>query len=179
MFIQSDSLLKAHSTPSADLLPWLSHQSSLTDKLKANSGDARLEVLSQQWALANWWDKYTLGLSCDKVMHRNILMYSRQTPCWYARTIIPKETYQTNHSFFDRLKHESLGVIVFKEPCVKRHLLLNYAINKQCLEYHWLLSPLSEKNAELWVRLSVFTIANTSAFYLVEILLPGLMKAGY
>jgi chorismate lyase len=173
MLIRSDRLLKIGSNPHPALLPWLSHQSSLTDKLKIDSGDAQLEVLSQQWISPSWWDKFTLGLSCDAVMHRDIRMFSRQTACWYARTIIPNATYHANHSFFDRLKHESLGVIVFNEPRIKRNVLLNYVINDQCLEYYWL-SALSNQNDQFWVRFSVFTIADTSSFYLVEILLPGL-----
>jgi chorismate--pyruvate lyase len=176
MLIQSNNLLKISANPPAALLPWLSHRSSLTDKLNLDSGDARLEVHSQQWTPPSWWDRFTLGLSCDAVMHRDILMFTRQTSCWYARTIIPNFTYQTNQTIFDRLKHESLGAIIFNEPSIKRNVLLNYAINEQCLEYYWL-SSLRDKPDQLWVRLSVFTIADISSFYLVEILLPGLMMA--
>ena len=116
-----------------------------------------------------------LGLSIDAVMHREIVMYSRQIPCWYARTIIPIRTYQENGTFFDRLKHESLGNLIFNEPRVERSVMLNYAIDDRCLEYYWIPDCLVTKGHKYWLRLSVFTFADSSPFCLVEILLPGLL----
>lgn len=161
--------------PPESLLPWLTHQSSLTEKLITEVGEAKLEILNQNWVKPNWWDKFTLGLSVESVMHREILMSAWQTPCWYARTIIPDFSYHANHTFFERLKHESLGVIVFNTPIVKRAIMLNYSINSQCLEYHWLPSYLIDKESMLWARLSIFTLSDKSPFYLIEIFLPALI----
>jgi chorismate lyase len=110
------------------------------------------------------------------VMQRNIMMVAWQIPCWYARTIIPDSTYQAYRLLFERLKHESLGDLIYNEPKIKRNSMVNYVIDSHCLEYHWLPDSLQDKNGQFWVRLSVFTIADNSPFYLVEILLPGLMK---
>jgi chorismate lyase len=167
-------LVKSRNPP-ASLLSWLTYQSSLTDKLKTIAGDAQLKVVNQQWVLPSWWDKFMLGLSGMEVMQRNIMMVAWQIPCWYARTIIPNATYQAYRLFFDRLKHESLGDLIYNEPKIKRNSI-NYEINSHCLEYHWLPTSLQAKNGQFWVRLSVFTIADSSPFYLVEILLPGLMR---
>lgn len=176
MFIKTTQLLQSDNLPPNELIPWLCHQNSLTDKLRTQTGDAQLEVLEQHWTLPSWWDKFTLGLSTEVVMHRNILMFSQQIPCWFARTIVPEHSYRENRHFFNRLTQESLGVIIFNEPKIKRTQLLNYSINENCIEYHWLLPLLMNKNEQLWIRLSVFTIADLSSFYLVEILLPGLMR---
>jgi chorismate--pyruvate lyase len=176
MFIKTTQLLQSDSPPPNELIPWLCHQHSLTDKLRTESGHAQLEVLGQHWTLPSWWDKFTLGLPIEAVLHRNILMFSQQTPCWFARTIVPEHSYRENRQFFNRLAQESLGVIIFNEPKIKRTQLLNYQINENCIEYHWLPSSLINKNKQVWVRLSTFTIAELSSFYLVEILLPGLLR---
>jgi chorismate lyase len=172
--IANHVLVKAN--PPANLLTWLTYQSSLTDKLKANTGDAQLKLINQRWVLPSWWDKFMLGLSGTMVMQRNILMVAWQTPCWYARTIIPNDTYEAYRFFFDRLKHESLGDIIYNESRIKRNNMVTYAIDSQCLEYHWLPTSLQDKNAQFWLRLSVFTVADNSPFYLIEVFLPGLLK---
>jgi len=175
MFIQIDKLLAISNSPTEALKIWLYYGLSLTEKLKSQSGEAELEVLNQNWSQPNWWDKYTLGLS-EPLIHRDILMFSRQIPCWFARTIIPSETFNTNRAIFDRLAEESLGSIVFNEPSIRRELMHNYAINDRCLEYHWLPESLKNIKTVLDVRLSIYTIAEKASFCLVEILLPGLMK---
>jgi chorismate--pyruvate lyase len=164
------------SLPPPNLKSWLNHEASLTDKLRAQSGEARVSVLEQTWTLPNWWDKFTLNLADSLLIHRDVLMYSQENPCWFARTIIPSSTYQLHETFFKRLKEESLGVLLFQEPAIKRNLLLPYAINKQNLEYYWLPKRFREEQAEFWARLSVFTIADSAKLYLVEIFLPGLMR---
>jgi chorismate--pyruvate lyase len=176
MIIQIDKLLKINDYPPDGLISWLSHNSSLTEKLKALSGEAELQVLKQSWTLPNWWDKFTLGLAVVPVIHRDILMFSGQIPCWFARTIIPNDCYQANRSFFDRLEHESLGSIVFNEPNIERIFLHHYAIDELCLEYHWLPVALQQSKAQFWSRFSIFSFPDGTCFCLVEILLPGLMS---
>ncbi|ARG97425.1 chorismate--pyruvate lyase family protein [Legionella micdadei] len=177
MSIDIAHLLQAHHNPPDNLLPWLTHQASLTDKLQALSGDAELVVLKQYWTAPNWWDKHTLGISEKPILHREILMSSHQIPCWYARTIVPEHTYQASHRFFNRLTQESLGVIIFNEPRIKRVQLVNYQITSQCIEYHWL-NPflVLKKEEQFWARLSIFNTDVMFNFYLIEILLPGLMR---
>ncbi|KTC78316.1 chorismate--pyruvate lyase family protein [Legionella brunensis] len=176
MFNQIESLATKTDSPPAVLLPWLTHELSLTDKLKDECGEASLSVLNQRWEQPNWWDKFVLGLSGKKVIHREIIMSACDTPCWYARTIIPDHCYQANPPFYDRLQKESLGVIVFNTPAVKRNQMIHYPINVSCLEYHWFPSVLTEENSRLWVRLSIFSLAHNATFHLVEILLPGLLR---
>lgn len=176
MLIESNRLLKANSLPPEELKPWLNYQTSLTDKLKRLTGDAELEVLSQEWSLASWWDKFTLGLSCEKILLREILMLSQGTPCWYARTIIPESTYLANQVLFSRLKQESLGQLIFNEAGIRRTQLLTYAVDHHSLEYNWIPAVLRDESSEYWLRLSNFTIDDSAAFCLVEIFLPGLRR---
>ena len=123
--------------PSA-LLPWVTHQQSLTARLQARAEHVHLQVLSQQWCSPNWWDNYVLNIDCETVLHREILMWAGQEAYWYARTIIPRATYQEDTFLFDRLEKESLGALIFNEGKIKRVSMTYYPIGKQSIEYHWL-----------------------------------------
>jgi len=159
------------------LLPWLIHQGPLTDKLRREAGVARLQVLRQQWHKPDWWDKYTLQLRTDTVMHREILMWSASHPCWYARTILPQASYLHDPGFFDRLNNETLGKLIFANPRVERISLTHYPINPQLIEYYWLTAAMHGDSQQLWVRKSRFVLDGGLPFFLIEILLPGLERA--
>lgn len=176
MWIQPDHLITLpHSFPE-DLNPWLQHKNSLTEKLRAEAGEARLELLQQQWAKTSWWERFVLNVTTKSVLRREILMSARQVPCWYGRTIIPDYAYEAQPSFFECLQQKPLGELVFKEAKANRTILFDYPINFQCIEYHWLSAYLDDKDAVLGGRLSVFNIDNYIPFYLVEVLFPGFLR---
>lgn len=164
-------------TPPANILPWLAYTHSLTEKLNALTGNTRLDVLHQSWDKPNAWDLHVLSLDCDQVMHREIAMRSFDSVCWYARTILPLSTYQSNKVLFDRLQNESLGELIFKSQQIERLSLTHYAISPESIEYTWLNKNLHEDAPILWVRLSEFQVNHDSSFYLLEILLPGLLRS--
>lgn len=158
------------------LLPWLTYQQSLTRRLETKAEGVKLEVLRQRVDYPDWWDKHVLQINEISVLHREIVMWAGATPCWYARTVIPKTTYENNPIFFDRLKNESLGALIFNEKKVERISLVYYPINNQTIEYHWLDETLHCQVIILWVRLSIFTIGRKLPFFLIEIMLPGLER---
>ncbi|ASQ45720.1 chorismate--pyruvate lyase family protein [Legionella clemsonensis] len=162
--------------PPEKLLPWLNHQRSLTAKLKKERGEAILSILKQEWRNCSWWDRYVLGLAINSVMHRDIIMTAQNKACWYARTIIPCDCYEKNASFFMRLKEEALGVIIFDTPEIQRDRMIHYSIDSASLEYYWLPHHLRGTGERLWVRLSKFILPQSTFFYLVEILLPELLR---
>lgn len=159
--------------PPALLLPWLTFQHRMTDKLHAAVGDARLQVLKQQQQTTTWWDRYVLKVSDAEIICREILIHAWSTPCWYARTVIPLSAWQQEQSFFERLQTESLGDLIFNSAEVKRVSFHYYPVNRENIEYHWLDSSYPDA-AELWMRWSHFSIKDRQSFYLMEILLPGL-----
>lgn len=161
-------------TPPSTLLPWLTHQTSLTQKLETQAGVARLEVLNQQWAVADEWDQQVLQIKDELVIHREILMWAHDAICWYARTVIPKLTYEHDISLFERLQRESLGQLIFESGKIQRLSLKPYAIMPQSLEYAWLSDIMHTNAPVLWARLSTLCIGERFNFFLVEILLPGL-----
>lgn len=164
------------SEPPEHLIPWLIYQQSLTHKLHSAAGDARLDLLGQSWEASDAWDQSMLALNQLNVLHREILMWAFDTPCWYARTILPKATYEADALLFDRLRDEPLGHLIFNSPKIKRASLVHYPISPNSMEYAWL-TPLMHQNVHLlWVRLSEFKIQSEHSFFLVEILLPGLLR---
>lgn len=161
------------------LLPWLLNQQSMTDKLKKETkAVVTLSVLRQWWGPVGLWEKNVLQMKASKVFRREIRVSAGSCPCWFARTVVANSTYQNYEGIFQRLERESLGEIIFSDKRIQRHSLISYPINDQCMEYYWLGSQLSnEDKTELWIRLSEFSIEGSSFFYLMEILLPGLLTA--
>lgn len=158
------------------LRDWLSYSDSLTDRLQARAGDAQLRLLSHAWGPRSWWDQYVLDISDDQVIHREIMMYAHSEACWYARTIIPKQGYASDPPFFNRLQKESLGALIYDEPRIQRVNMEPYAINDQCIEYHWLSPFLCDLPSVLWGRLSELRFNTAFPFYLMEIMLPPLQR---
>ena len=163
--------------PPEFLLPWLTYTGFLTKKLKKEASDARLERIEQRWEPADWWDRCVLKRQYEQVLHRNIIMWAFDNPCWYARTIIPHTTYETDTALFDRLKNESLGHLIFSSVNINRCKMIHYPINAQSIEYHWLNKELRQKESTFWLRLSEFSVHDLWPFFLVEIFLPGLKRA--
>lgn len=176
MLINPEQILtSAHDIPSF-LLAWVAHDGSLTKKLKHEFGDASVQVLKQSWVAAGWWEKHVLNIDDEMVRHREILMWSKNEPCWYARTIIPYSSYHTKELFFDRLNTESLDKLIFDNNRINRFMLMNYSITSHCLEYYWVEKLIFGDTKVRWVRLSGFTLDINSPFYLIEIMLPGIEK---
>lgn len=84
-------------------------------------------------------------------------MYGDNTPCWYARTIIPEATYKAEQSTFVQLEQKPLGDIIYSHPNLTRHI-----------------EPLDE--GIVCGRLSRFIMNEAHPFYLLELFLPGLQK---
>lgn len=176
MPIQINNSSHLTDSPPAGLLPWLVYDKSLTKKLNSLIGDARLDVLSHVWERPETWDQIKISLDCEQVMHREILMWGFDSRCWYARTILPMPTYQANTLLFDRLKNESLGELIFHSQQIERVSLIHYPISPQSMEYAWLDDRMHENASVLWTRLSEFKVNGIFPFFLVEILLPGLLR---
>lgn len=166
--------------PPEHLVSWLTWTQSLTEKLRLCAGDASLQVLKHQWEDSDAWDKSVLNLHDTRVIHREILMYAHQVPCWYARTILPLETILADEALFERLKQESLGQLIFNSGRVERRSIKHQLIEPTSFEWAWLPAnafskTVSKPPVHLWYRLSEFgLIASAHRFYLLEILLPGL-----
>ncbi|CAM2874656.1 chorismate lyase [Legionella worsleiensis] len=156
------------------LKEWLEYEESLTAKLISSTGSAQLELLFQNWILADWWTKYVLQIHDSWVFVREIVMKNNGIEYWYARTIIPQHCYHANEAFFNRLNNESIRNLIFDEPRVQRINRYCYPVNSECIEYQWVKKYVHSVNGTLWVRLAEYSIEQSHSFYLLEILLPPL-----
>ena len=73
--------------PPQYLVSWLTCTTYMMEQLYAKSGNADLKVLQQNWEPTNDWDRQTLALSDELVLHRDIVVSAWEHPCWFARTI--------------------------------------------------------------------------------------------
>ncbi len=160
-------------TPSPALQSWLDHPTSITDRLKAYHADVQLTCLTQTWDTPDTWEQ--IHLPEKSIFRREILMSAGQHTCWYARTIIPLETYLLEASRFSRLETEPLGNIIWHASDIKRKTMLQFSLDETTSLYQHIQNlPLKLTEQCLWGRLSTFMIKQTLPFYLLEIFLPEL-----
>ena len=169
----SDFNLKIDSEIPVGLEEWLNCEKPITDKLMQLTGNAHLEVLSQRWISAKWWDLHVFLIK-EPILQREIFMKSQKRVYWYARTVIPQSCYRLEPEFFKRLEHESMRNLIFDEPKVTLVQRVVYPINSQCIEFHWIKKYLNSSQDTLWVRLAEFSFKGSISFYLIEILFPEL-----
>lgn len=168
-----ERLYKANASLPHWLKPWLRDDFFLTQELKSLTGDAQLHHIKTQWALPDWWERYVLCLNTGLIYRREIAIHSHATPCWYAKTIIPQQSYDSCSDVFSRLAQQSLGELIFSNAAIERKSCGFYPISNHCLEYFWPQQDWVQSSPVLWVKLSTFLVANAFEFYLTEIFLPG------
>ncbi len=147
---------------------WLSYTDVLTERLRKQSAQVEMTVLSHEWVPSNWWERSVLHLNTD-LIRRDILMQAEGKPRWFARTIIPKITYALDPAFFDRLYNEPLGKLIFNESRVVRHMIHSYGIDNRHLEFYWLNRDWFKNSDGIWMRLSFLEFMQAAPFYLAEI----------
>ena len=159
------------------LIDWMLCQQAITDKLSRIAQHVRVEVLSHQWQPTNDWEHRLLRVTDSQLIRRDVVIKADGQPCWFARTMIPEQTYQQDPVFFDRLERTSLRTLVYHEPRVLRSLMHSYSFSQAVLEYHWLPQSFSEVADHLWGRLSMFHFDRQGYFYLFEVFLPRFIRA--
>lgn len=160
-----------------ELIEWLLYKDFLMTKLKNLCEKVTLQVISQDWIKKSWWEKHHLNISTE-FLCREIIMKGDENICWYAKTLLPKTTYDNYLELFARLDKEPLGNLLF-DPAnnIKRENFKYYPINSDYLEYHFLDKVgLSNLDDILWMRLSAFSFPSNDVFYLAEIFLPDLYQ---
>lgn len=143
-------------SPPTWLKPWLCYKQSLTKKLEHLTGEAKLIILKQVWLGAFW--------------QREILMTSQNRHCWYAKTLVPKSTYQVYVHLF-AAQEQPLGHIIFSQPEIHRLSLRHFVLpekDKNTLSY----TQMGEEF--LWTRESKWLFNTHHSFTIQEIFLPGL-----
>ncbi len=155
---------------------WLTYTQSLTQKLKQQSGDAVLQICAEAWRQPDDWDKLHLCLPPEPVFYREIMMLAHGVPCWYAKSIFPTHTYTQHKALFARLEHETLGELIFNGDEIVRQSLQTVSIHPSSELCAHLSATVQQHPPQLLARLSTFVVAHHACFYLLEVLLPGLLR---
>jgi chorismate--pyruvate lyase len=158
-----------------ELKPWLLAQDSLTEKLSALTANIRVDVLKHDWRASSWWDKYVLNIPKSEVFVREIVMTAGSSKCWYARTVMPKDTYEQKKSLFECLGTNSLGTVLYAADDIQREHTLYYPIDEKTIEYQWIKQIHKNINQILWCRRSIYRI-QSHPLYLCEIFLPDMLE---
>jgi len=144
------------------LSSWLTHEGSLTDKLKSYTPNVHLQVLQHAWQ--------------EHLLERRVIIWAGTEPCWFARTQIPRITFTAEQALFARLETHSLGELIWHNPRIVRTNLQYFSITPHTLEYALLDHNLHEQREILWARFSTLLAQGQYPFDLLEIFLPGLER---
>lgn len=153
---------------------WLTCPDSLTERLYARAGCARLELLSQALVPASSWDRECLGIEEETVFRREIRMWDAASPCWYAMAVIPASVWAAHALFFDRLRHEPMGKLLFAHNEVHRTEFKRLGVLLDSEGYAHMSGVTATSFCIRPARLSAFSLREGEGFHLLEVLLPGL-----
>lgn len=108
--------------PDADWMNWLTDGSSLTQRLKqASDQQFRVQLLQQRLLRPALNESRLLGLGSQEfALVRQVILYGRDQPWVFARTVIPLSTLQQGNRHLMLLGNRSLGSVLFKNRTTQR-----------------------------------------------------------
>jgi|LakMenEpi03Aug12_release.lakeMendotaPanAssembly.Ray.scaffolds.fasta_scaffold373724_2 chorismate--pyruvate lyase len=124
-------------------LSWLTEEGSLTERLKKEFDDVKVEVVYE--------GVYLL----DKNFYvREVLLKSNNSPKIFARTLVKTEDLQTAWSSLKNLGNQSLATILFNSPDIKKTSVFykEFFLDNLMFAHINALSPIHKKS--LWARRS-------------------------
>ena len=165
---QAHSRLQHRVQPRA-LRPWLLDRGSLTEKLiAASEGQFYVKVLQQRWGVAHRDEAQLLGMKTRQaVLIREVLLYGKQEPWVYARSILPAKSLDRSLRHLKRLGNKPLGAVLFSDPHMQRSDIEIAQLDPAQL-------PFADKPA--WGRRSVF-ILHRQPLLVSEIFLPAFVAS--
>lgn len=153
------------------LRSWLLDRGSLTERLiKASQGQFRVEVLHQHMALPHLSECHALGIpSRQRALVREVVLYGKNEPWVYARSIIPVTTLTGRLRSLTKLDNRPLGALLFNDVSMQRS-----QIEITCTNTDTLALPALPGNfrGKVWGRRSVFYL-DQKPLLVSEMFLPG------
>lgn len=154
----------------AALWPWLSHAGSLTERLRAQAGNAfHVHVLHEGRAQLAAEDARLLHAPTGTIAHKRQVYLCADIPWVYARTLAPLDS---SH-WLDQLGAQPLGERVFGMPDTRRGLIEVARLYPQRELYKACLSGLDLDPPMLWARRSVLMVGQ-DRLLIYECFLPGM-----
>ena len=150
---------------------WLLHHGSLTARLQQRcAGQLTVEVLSQDWRVPVSSEQRHLALEPEQTaLVREVVLSGNGDPWVYARSIIPKATFECALKPGHELGDEPLGAWLFSEPSMTRGAI---EVAKVTRDYLIAFQP-SHYVCQMWARRSVFRV-RAKPLLVIEVFLPAL-----
>lgn len=156
--------------------PWLSETGSLTRRLIAhNEHDFSVSLLKNEWKTALLDEASLLGINPKaRTFQRAVHLMDGVHANVYARTIVPRVTFEAMRYRFNQLGNTSLGEVLFTDPSVIRAPIEIACLKPGQTLYHLAMQGQDIDIAHLWARRSVFTLGGKKLL-VNEIFLPTLI----
>ena len=145
-------------------LSWLTEQGSLTERLKNEFNDAKVDVIYEGLAL----DEET-----DYI--REVIIKSHDKPMNFAHSRLKMNDLEDSWMCLKTLGQQSLANILFKDPEISRHSLLYRVCEPEDVLYKHLKLLGYIKEEILWMRQSEW-IRHRKILLLTEVFLPNLFS---
>jgi chorismate--pyruvate lyase len=143
---------------------WLTEEGSLTERLKNEFNDAKVDVIYEGLAL----DEET-----DYI--REVIIKSHDKPMIFAHTRLKMNDLEDSWMCLKTLGQQSLANILFKDPEISRHSLLYRVCEPEDVLYKHLKLLGYIQEEILWMRQSEW-IRHRKILLLTEVFLPNLFS---
>ncbi|MDZ7803672.1 chorismate--pyruvate lyase family protein [Thiohalophilus sp.] len=156
---------------------WLFDTGSLTRRLQqACAGHFRVELVDQHWARPQLNERRRLGMSARHLaLIRQVYLYCDDTPCVFARTIIPRPTLSGAERHLAVLGNRPLGAVLFADPRMHREPMEFTRLQAGERLFGAAVQRLDAVPAVIWGRRSLFYLA-AKPLLVNEIFLPAIEK---
>ena len=146
----------------AKLRPWLMEPRSLSLRLRrACPGRFHLRVHSERWQRPLHDEARALAMPpYEHGFVRHVLLLCRDTPCVFARSIIPPRTLQQTGRRLAALGARPLGRILFSDRTLQRVQVHVCEIEPEHPLFRLAASSLGRQPGAAWARRSLFLLRN-------------------
>jgi chorismate-pyruvate lyase len=141
---------------------WLTEEGSLTERIKREFNDVKVDVIYE-------------GLASETDYMREVLIKSNAKPMIFANTRLNINDLQDAWECLKTLGEQSLANILFKDPEIYRRSLLYRACEPEDIFYTHLKSLGHMEEEILWMRQSEWE-RNGKILLLTEVFLPNLFN---
>ena len=162
----------------AHLASWLTDKHSLTRRLKLYSQhEFSVQLLVSKWARPLLDESQYLSVPVSVLTYqREVRLMDGDTANVYARTVVPRATFNTLQYRFDRLGTHSLGELLFTDPRVQSTPIEIAKLRPGQFLYEMAILHENARPPALWGRRRAFYI-NGKKLLISEIFLPALAGA--
>ncbi|RKZ99637.1 MAG: hypothetical protein DRQ47_10715 [Gammaproteobacteria bacterium] len=160
----------------ANLASWLTETGSLTRRLQENdAGDFSVQFMGGHWLPSLPDETVVLEVAhTELVYQREVRLMLGNTAAVYARTLIPRTTFNAMRHRFLSLGNQSLGEMLFTDPTVVRGPIAVACLKPGQWLYEMAVREEKKRPDKLWARRSSFYL-NSKVLLVNEVFLTDLI----